>query len=78
LDGNLALSGAPSLLDMTARRGLNVAYAQTVEHMDKKERDAFDSELQMSMVELAVRELARKAREKEDRRRLAISVGEVG
>ena len=63
---------------MSARRGLNLAYHKTVENLNKEEREEFESELHYSMVELTLRTLARKSREKEDRKRLAASLGEIG
>lgn len=77
MDGELASAGAPSLLQMTARRGLNVAYAKIVENLSKEDREQFESEINLSMVELTVLKLQREVHEKEDRKKLAASFGEV-
>lgn len=74
----MARRGAPSLLTLSARRGLNLAYFRVIENLDKDEREEFESEIRFSLVELQLQAEMKAVREKEDRKRLAASFGEVG
>ena len=77
-DGDLARCGAPSLLSMNARRGLNLAYSRVVENLNKDERAEFESEISLGLLELQVRKAIEEQREKERRQQMAKSLGEVG
>lgn len=70
--------GAPSLFDMTARRGLNLAFAYIVENMDKDERESFLHDISLSMVEWLTRQAVEQEQERQRRRELAAQLGEVG
>ena len=63
---------------MSPRRALNLAYAAVVENLTNEEREEFESTLHESVVDLALKAVIKKQREKEDRQRLAAEFGEVG
>ena len=71
------MSGGPSLLTFSARRGLNLAYAAAVEYMSKEDREEFDSSLSMTMLEWDLQTALERKKKEQARMDLAKRYGEV-